>query len=69
VLKGEEIEKKPMKYQLYKINANGVILFQLYLNILSKQIFEETKIKNIKFKNRLFKGAVFDFTFKDGKND
>jgi 2,4-dienoyl-CoA reductase-like NADH-dependent reductase (Old Yellow Enzyme family) len=44
-----------------------LLLVLSFTQILSKQIFEETKIKNIKFKNRLFKGAVADFCFIDGK--
>ena len=49
------------------MNMHFLFVMLSLTQILSKQIFEETKIKNIKFKNRLFKGAVFDFTFKDGK--
>ena len=49
------------------MNMHFLFMMLSLTQILSKQIFEETKIKNIKFKNRLFKGSVFDFTFKDGK--
>ena len=49
------------------MNMRFLLLVLSFTQILSKQIFEETKIKNIKFKNRLFKGAVADFCFIDGK--
>jgi len=50
------------------------ILFLLYcliqysFGILNKKkgIFDETKLKNLKLKNRIFKGSVIDCTFIDG---
>jgi 2,4-dienoyl-CoA reductase-like NADH-dependent reductase (Old Yellow Enzyme family) len=46
---------------------NYILIILLFNIISTKEIFEETTIKNIKFKNRLFKGAVADFSFIDGK--
>ena len=46
---------------------NCILILLSFNIILSKEIFEETYIKNIKFKNRLFKGEIADSTFIDGK--
>lgn len=42
-----------------------LLLFIPY--IINKKVFEETTIKNLHFKNRIFRGAVFDSTQVDGK--
>ena len=46
---------------------NCILILLSFHIIFTKEIFEETSIKNIKFKNRLFKGEVASFSFKDGK--
>ena len=42
-----------------------LLLFIPY--IINKKVFEETTIKNLHFKNRIFRGAVFDSTQVNGK--
>ena len=50
------------------MKTNIILLLLLSFQITSsKKVFEETKIKSVTFKNRLFKGAVFDFTMKNDK--
>ena len=46
---------------------NCILILLSFHMIFTKEIFEETSIKNVKFKNRLFKGEVASFSFIDGK--
>ena len=36
-------------------------------NLKKKSVFDETRIKNLKLKNRIFRGSVIDCSFKNGK--
>jgi len=47
----------------------NLILFAclfLFINSSQKSIFDETQLKYLKLKNRIFQGAVGDTSFKDG---
>ena len=49
------------------MNVFWILFLLFFQSISNRKVFEETKVKNIKLKNRLFKGGVFDFTFENGK--
>ena len=42
-------------------------IFFTYKKSNNKNVFDQTTLKNLKLKNRIFLGAEFDDSFKDGK--
>ena len=51
-----------------KVFISFVFLLHLYLSVSAKKtIFDETSLKNLKLKNRIFRGSVGDASFKNGK--
>ena len=56
-------------YQLfiYFISFNSLFILISNQQITKKNIFDETYLKHLKLKNRIFRGAVGDQTFINGK--
>ena len=44
----------------------GLAYFCYYKTKNNKTIYDETKLKNLKLKSRIFFGPIFDDSFKDG---
>lgn len=71
--KKEQEKKKPSNIYKYCLIFIGLILlsgflyFYYYKTKNSKTIYDETKLKNLKLKSRIFFGPIFDDSFKDGK--
>ena len=69
----EEEKKKPStSYKYYLIIIGMIIVFAFacfcyYKSIKKKTIYDETRLKNLKLKSRIFFGPIFDDSFKDGK--
>ena len=71
--KKEQEKKKSSNIYKYCLICIGLILliglfcFYYYKTKNSKSIYDETKLKNLKLKSRIFFGPIFDDSFKDGK--
>ena len=75
LLKAKKNKKKKKPSNIYKyclifiglILLSGFLYFYYYKTKNSKSIYDETKLKNLKLKSRIFFGPIFDDSFKDGK--
>ena len=71
--KKEEEKKKPSNIYKYCLICIGLIILILLICFCynktknNKSIYDETKLKNLKLKSRIFFGPIFDDSFKDGK--
>ena len=71
--KKEEKKDKPSNAYKYCLMVIGLIIllglccFLFYKKTNNKSVFDETKLKNLKLKSRVFYGPIFDPPFKDGK--
>ena len=70
--KKEEKKKPSNKYKYCLICIGliiliGLICFCHHKTKNNKTIYDETKLKNLKLKSRVFFGPIFDDSFKDGK--
>ena len=50
----------------FEVNLILLACLFLFINSSQKSIFDETQLKYLKLKNRIFRGAVGDTSFKDG---
>ena len=70
--KDEEKQKTSNSYKYYLICIGliallGLAYFCFFKTKNNKTIYDETKLKNLKLKSRIFFGPIFDDSFKDGK--